>query len=84
MYVVYAVRQQMIHIVSRNVNSLYCVVKSQCENEDELIAEDAAHLNELFVSWTWQQGDDQSVFLWSFCGYTSQHHYIGEFLTHNF
>ena len=31
-YVVYAVRQQRIHIVSKNVNSLYCVVKSQCEN----------------------------------------------------
>jgi hypothetical protein len=41
---------------------LYCVVKSQLENEDELMAKDAAHLNKLFDSWTWQQGDDQSGF----------------------
>jgi hypothetical protein len=61
-YVVYAVRQQRIHIVSRNVNSLYCAVKSQLENKDELMAEDAANLNQLFDSWTWQQGDDQSGF----------------------
>ena len=26
------------------------------------MAEDAAHLNQLFDSWTWQQGDHQSVF----------------------
>ncbi len=49
-YVVYAVSQQRIHIVSRNVNLLYCVVKSQFENEAELMAEDAAHLKELFDS----------------------------------
>jgi hypothetical protein len=61
-YVVYAVRQQRIHIVSRNVNSLYCVVKSQLGNKDELMAEDVAHLNQLIDSWTWQQGDDQSGF----------------------
>jgi hypothetical protein len=65
-FVVYAVSQQRIHIVSRNVNSLYCVVKSQLENEDELMAENAAHLNKLFDSWTWQQGDDQSVFFMEF------------------
>ena len=61
-YVVYAVRQQRSHIVSRNVNSLYCVVKSQLENEFELMAEDAAHLNQLFDSLNWQHGDDQSGF----------------------
>ncbi len=61
-YVVYAVRQQRIHVVSRNVYSLYCVVKSQLENKDELMAEDAAHLNQLFDSWTLQQGDHQSGF----------------------
>ena len=71
-YVVYAVRQQRIHVVSRNVYSLYCVVKSQLENKDELMAEDAAHLNQLFDSWTWQQGDHQSVFLLCSCGYTFQ------------
>ena len=37
-------------------------MKLQCENENELMAEDAAHLNQLFDSWTWQQGDDQSGF----------------------
>ena len=58
-YVVYATRQQRIHIVSRSVNSLYCVVKSQLEIESELMAVDSAHLNQLFNSWTWQQGDDQ-------------------------
>ena len=57
-YVMYVVRQQRIHIVSTNVNSLYYVVKSQLENEDELMAEDAAHLNQQFDSWTWRQGDD--------------------------
>jgi hypothetical protein len=61
-YVVYATRQQRIHIVSRSVNSLYCVVKSQLEIESELMADDSAHLNQLFNSWTWQQGDDQSGF----------------------
>jgi hypothetical protein len=44
----------------------YCVVKSQRENKDELMADDAAHLNQLFNSWTWQQGDDQSGFLMEF------------------
>jgi hypothetical protein len=61
-YVVYATRQQRIHIVSRSVNSLYCVVKLQLEIESELMADDSAHLNQLFNSWTWQQGDDQSGF----------------------
>ena len=37
-------------------------MKSQLENEDELMSKDAAHLNKLFDSWTWQQGDDQSGF----------------------
>ena len=61
-YVVYATTQQRIHIVSRSVNSLYCVVKSQLEFESELMAVDSAHLNQLFNSWTWQQGDDQDGF----------------------
>jgi hypothetical protein len=65
-YVVYATRQQRIHIVSRSVNSLYCVVKSQLEIESELMADDSAHLNQLFNSWTWQQGDDQSGYLMEF------------------
>ena len=38
-------------------------MKSQLENEDELMAEDATHLNQLFDSWTWQQSDDQSGFV---------------------
>jgi hypothetical protein len=63
-YVVYATRQQRIHIVSRRVNSLYCVVKLQLEIECELMAVDSAHLNQLFNSWTWQQGDDQSGFFY--------------------
>ncbi len=61
-YVVYAIRQQRIHLVSRNVNSHYCVVKSQREILHDLMAEDAALFNQLFNSWTWQQGDDQSGF----------------------
>jgi hypothetical protein len=30
------------------------------------MAEDAAHLNQLFDNWTWQQGDDQSGFFMVF------------------
>ena len=44
-YVVYAIQQQRNHVVSRNVNSLYGVVKSQ-----QLMADDEAHLNQLFNS----------------------------------
>jgi len=61
-YVVYATRQQRIHIVSSSVNSLYCVVKSQLEFESELMAVDSAHLNQLFNSRTWLQGYDQDGF----------------------
>jgi len=36
----------------------------QLEIECELMAVDSAHLNQLFNSWTWQQGDDQSGFFY--------------------
>jgi hypothetical protein len=35
-------------------------------DESELMAVDSAHLNQLFNSWTWQQGDDQDGFLMEF------------------
>jgi hypothetical protein len=38
----------------------------QLEIECELMAVDSAHLNQLFNSWTWQQGNDQSGFLMEF------------------
>ena len=60
-YEIYSTRQQKIQIVSRNVNSLFSVVKCQRDNGDV-----TEHLNQLFNSWTWQQGDDKIGFFMEF------------------
>ena len=51
-YVVYAVDQKRVYILSRSVNMLYHVLKSQ-EEDDDL---------DFSNTWTWQHGDDHSGF----------------------
>ena len=51
-YVVYAVDQKRVYILSRSVNMLYHVLKSQ-EEDDNL---------DFSNTWTWQHGDDHGGF----------------------
>jgi hypothetical protein len=56
-YVVFAVDQERVYILSRSVNMLYHVLKSQLEDGiDEPLS------NDFYKNWTWQHGDDQDGF----------------------
>jgi hypothetical protein len=56
-YVVYAVDQKRIYILSRSVNMMYYVLKSQLEDGSyEPLS------NDFYKNWTWQKGDDQGGF----------------------
>jgi hypothetical protein len=56
-YVVYAVDQKKVYILSRSVNMLYHVLKSQFEDDS-----DPPLSNEFYMKWTWQHGDDHGGF----------------------
>jgi hypothetical protein len=56
-YVVYAVDQKKVYILSRSVNMLYYVLKSQFED-----VSDAPLSNDFYKNWTWQRGDDHGGF----------------------
>jgi hypothetical protein len=56
-YVVYALDQERVYILSRSVNMLYYVLKSQLEDGSyEPLS------NDFYKNWTWQKGDDQKGF----------------------
>jgi hypothetical protein len=56
-YVVFAVDQKRVYILSRSVNMLYHIVKDQLED-----GSDAPLSDEFYNNWTWQRGDDHGGF----------------------
>ena len=56
-YVVYAVDQKRIYILSRSVNMMYYVLKSQMKEGDN-----SQLLDKIYNNWTWQKGDDMGGF----------------------
>lgn len=64
-FVVFAIRQRTIHVVSRDVNSIYGYVKNQLDDwsmDDIVSDQDKSHFISLLESWTWETGDDQAGF----------------------
>ena len=56
-YVVYAIDQRKIYVISRSVNMIYHVLKSQLEDGNV-----TSLLYSSYNSWTWQKGDDHGGF----------------------
>ena len=61
-YIIFDLQYSEVHVISRDVNSKYGIVKSQLEDSDSMTRSDERFLNNLVTHPQWRGGEDYAEF----------------------